>query len=377
MRVKILIVFVAITLGIGVAISVLGITLLKDSKESSAQLQSAAERAVKLATLQWQADMLERQRWLDGLASAASVQRVFTLGTVQARASAATDEANRLLEQARRAEPSAEQATLLCFVDAAGVVLGRNGGESMRGVDVGGEHSDQWRQVTSGHSASAIWFSFERREQQFVSMVPIMTSSGEFGGAIAIGSPLSDEVLTRAAERSLGVPLLAFAVEGPAHELLAKSQAGNLQPLLSQVDSWLSAVDVRAGREVIGGRLDTGQGVATLRVASAPASIELVAVAGTSPSEVERLLIGVWGVIAVALVLVFFGSSFIARPYSRAVAELEEGLLQVINGDEAVRFESDHPELGGLAARINGLLEVEASSANKLAKDDASGFDVV
>jgi hypothetical protein len=35
---------------------------------------------------------------------------------------------------------------------------------------------------------------------------------------------------------------------------------------------------------------------------------------------------------------------------------MEEGLLQIINGKTDLRFEIEHPDLGGLIFRINSLL---------------------
>ncbi len=38
------------------------------------------------------------------------------------------------------------------------------------------------------------------------------------------------------------------------------------------------------------------------------------------------------------------------------IAQLEEGLLAILNGQTDKRFELDHPDLGGLAFRIDQLL---------------------
>jgi hypothetical protein len=44
--------------------------------------------------------------------------------------------------------------------------------------------------------------------------------------------------------------------------------------------------------------------------------------------------------------------NYITQP----VSELEDGLLAVINGNQTLRFQIEHPELGGLVFRINSLL---------------------
>ena len=42
--------------------------------------------------------------------------------------------------------------------------------------------------------------------------------------------------------------------------------------------------------------------------------------------------------------------------FTRPVSELEDGLLAVINGRTDMRFQIEHPDLGGLVFRINSLL---------------------
>jgi hypothetical protein len=84
----------------------------------------------------------------------------------------------------------------------------------------------------------------------------------------------------------------------------------------------------------------------------------LVTLARTSaPLTPERLLWSVWAVIGVGLLLVGASAVLLGAYYSRPIGEIEEGLLQLINGERELRFDSDHPELGGITARINLLLD--------------------
>ena len=59
---------------------------------------------------------------------------------------------------------------------------------------------------------------------------------------------------------------------------------------------------------------------------------------------------------ALGLVLVLAGGFFLGSYISRPIAILEEGLLAILNGQSDKRFELDHAELGGLAFRIDQLL---------------------
>ena len=56
------------------------------------------------------------------------------------------------------------------------------------------------------------------------------------------------------------------------------------------------------------------------------------------------------------LILVIVGGWMLGNYITRPINMLEEGLLAILNGQQDKRFELDHPELGGLAFRIDQLL---------------------
>ena len=62
------------------------------------------------------------------------------------------------------------------------------------------------------------------------------------------------------------------------------------------------------------------------------------------------------GVMALGLVLVVIGGWLLGSYISAPIARLEEGLLAIINGQTDKRFQLEHAELGGLAFRIDQLL---------------------
>jgi hypothetical protein len=61
-------------------------------------------------------------------------------------------------------------------------------------------------------------------------------------------------------------------------------------------------------------------------------------------------------VMALGCILVLFGGWMLGNYITRPINMLEEGLLAILNGQQDKRFELDHPELGGLAFRIDQLL---------------------
>ena len=89
-------------------------------------------------------------------------------------------------------------------------------------------------------------------------------------------------------------------------------------------------------------------GKRALLVAAAPAS--LIA----DPSGLA--LLPIFGAVAVGIVLVIVGGWLLGNYITRPINMLEEGLLAILNGQADKRFELDHAELGGLAFRIDQLL---------------------
>jgi nitrogen fixation/metabolism regulation signal transduction histidine kinase len=84
-----------------------------------------------------------------------------------------------------------------------------------------------------------------------------------------------------------------------------------------------------------------------------------VLVASVPASRVGSLTSLLWPVLAVgglSLVLVVFGGVLLGNYISQPVSELEDGLLAIINGQQDLRFQIEHAELGGLVFRINSLL---------------------
>jgi methyl-accepting chemotaxis protein len=68
------------------------------------------------------------------------------------------------------------------------------------------------------------------------------------------------------------------------------------------------------------------------------------------------VLLPVLGSLAIGLLLVVVAGWLLGNYITRPINTLEEGLLAVLNGQTDKRFELDHPELGGLAFRIDQLL---------------------
>jgi hypothetical protein len=50
------------------------------------------------------------------------------------------------------------------------------------------------------------------------------------------------------------------------------------------------------------------------------------------------------------------GGVLLGNYISKPISEIEEGLLLIMNGQQDLRFDLEHDELGGLTSRMNSLL---------------------
>jgi hypothetical protein len=348
--------------GIVVVLALLTYFLLETSLQNvvanRAEQNRDLGRAVRAAESQLALDALRIERWLDQKTNAPSVRAVFQGGTAEARSDSATTEANSIRDAAV-AEPAFTKMapSLVLFVDDEGVGIGRNGSELMRGDKLAEAYPNLKVALKSGATASDVWINSQRQEQLFVSIAPVVSEANRVLGAVIVGTPLNDERLSRTSEITSGHSLAFLRVDGNVPTVVASTgpgAAGARDASVSQsaLQAAKSDSPVLVGSP-IGDRL-----FSAVRVSGYPGS-NAVVVASVPASRVESIGGLLWPVFAIAglgLVLVAAGGTLLGNYISRPVAEIEEGLLLIMNGHQNLRFELEHDELGGLASRINTLL---------------------
>jgi hypothetical protein len=364
MRSKIIIV----NAGIVVIVAVLSFVLLNTSLNSfltdPVARKADVERSLRSANAQLELDGLLLERWLAEQATRPVVTQVFSFGTDRAKSDSATSQADKIREMAAsnpmfsRIPPS-----LVLFVDAQGVALGRNGSALMRGDKVADVYPSLAEALKAGHTTSDVWLDRTRQEQLLASYAPVHGEDGAVVGALIIGTPLNDERLGRTSDLTSG-RALALGVKGQANklEIVAKSDkvSGDLLGLAQST----AVLDAAEGSIGSGNLTQVGGISPSYVVATAPLSgygggskAALIAVtpASLGPGAVNLL----WPVFAVAglgILLVVAGGVVLGNYISQPISEVEEGLLQIINGKTDLRFQLEHEELGGLIFRINSLL---------------------
>src|SRR5262245_34844574 len=119
MRSKIIIVNAGILLVVSVLTYLLLTTSLQDVVANPTERKREVAQALRAANAQLALDGLRMERWLEAQASAEPARSVFSKGTPDARASAATAEANRIRDAAVGEPMFAKMSpSLVVFVDS-------------------------------------------------------------------------------------------------------------------------------------------------------------------------------------------------------------------------------------------------------------------
>ncbi len=362
MRWKIIVFNALIVVIMGVLTYALLATSLSDVVQNPSQRKTEVAQSLRAASAQLALDGLRLERWMDAKTNTAPVKEVYSAGTPAARSEAATVQANKIRDAAV-AEPSfAKMApALVLFVDRTGIAMGRNGSALMRGDKMAEAYPSLTKSLESGNTMSDIWLNRERQEQLLASYAPIRGENGEVVGALVVGTPLNDDRLSRTSEMTSG-HFLALSVAGEKLETVASSgrasagvvDAASSETVTAASKAALSTANVAAADGVHAAHVFAaaplsgyGDGKRAVIIAAVPASLV---------GSLGGLLWPVFGVSALGILLVLVTGYLLGNYFSRPVSELEDGLLAVINGRTDLRFQIEHPDLGGLVFRINSLL---------------------
>jgi hypothetical protein len=374
MRSKIIAVNAGIVTVIAILTYVLLQTSLKDVVANPVERKKEVAQALRAATSQLALDALRLERWLEHSATNESTRNVLGLGTPEARSEAATAEANRLRDAAIGEPMFAKMApSLVLFVDAQGVAVGRNGSALMRGEQVAKDYPSLNEAIKTGTTGSAVWINKQRQEQMLASFAPLRSETGVVVGAIVIGTALSDERLTRTSELTSGQTLMFALVNDKNMSVLADS-AATPEEITAATDP---SVVAAARQALSSGSVTSADSALQDRLYGAAAldaygKTDAVLIASLPSSLVGSLNGLLWPVLAIAglgLVLVVAGGVLLGNYISAPISELEDGLLAIINGQSDLRFQLEHPELGGLVFRINSLLNAMMGVAEDTTDD--------
>lgn len=255
-------------------------------------------------------------------------------------------------------------ADIVVIVDETGTALARNGARNVLfGKQLTGELPALSRALQSGRPTHDVWQESQEKKLLETAIAPIRAESGTILGALVVGYDLSTGFAKREAA-VLGRDV-AFIVDGHVYSSsLSGGASRDLQGRLSGADAETTkriASGQASVSPVWNAKLDGADYIGvTARVPLAPSTALAYAVMANRTAQIAAadvvnviLIMTVLG----SLLVIFYGfviGNFIMRP----IEAIEEGVLAVINGRTDLRLETQSAELGGLAFRINQLLNV-------------------
>jgi len=357
MRIKIIAVNALIVAVVGLLSFLLVRSAVGAATSNKDQLTAGAQGDVNGAAGWVQLNGLRAERWLAAVASEPATIDALSKATASARGDAATKVCDDLVSRTKNAALFEKNVpTLVALVDSSGRIAGRNNSNLSRGDDLAGMYAGLKSSLATGHSGSDVWYEHDR---YLASYVVVRDEQARIIGALVIGRPL-DDTLSRVSEATAGRPLVLVAPKGDGFQVvghsaeqspeLDESVNGAAKVTLTNSLSHQQTDVVRAGDDLIAAAPLPAfeDGKRALLVAASPAA--LIA----DPTTLA--LLPTLGALGLGLVLVIVGGWLLGNYITRPINMLEEGLLAILNGQADKRFELDHAELGGLAFRIDQLL---------------------
>jgi hypothetical protein len=253
---------------------------------------------------------------------------------------------------------------IVVVVDETGRAIARNGARNvMFGKALIQTIPALGQALKTGGTRHDVWLEDEQNKVLQTAVAPIRTETGTVLGALIVGYDLSNGLA--ASEGKLLGRDVAFIVDGKVYSSsLEGSESRDLRAFLfgpnapntkailaSQVPSTQPWRVTLAGQEYTGvtSRLPMAPSV-PVAFAVLGNRTEAMQLANTANVILIMLMVG-------ALLVVGYGLA-IGTSIMRPIEAIEEGILAVINGKTDLRLETDSAELGGLAFRINQLLNV-------------------
>jgi hypothetical protein len=355
-RNKIIAVNAVIVVIIGLLSFVIVRSALNAASNNPAQLTAQAKHDAQGAAARFQLDALRGERFLAGKATDPATLDVISRGTPSARGEAATALCDQIISAARSNGGFEPAPSLVVLVDANGRIIGRNGSTLARGDDLGSLYPGLKEAIGKNKSGSDVWFNTAHNDQYLASYVPVL-DAGQIKGALVMGTTLNDE-LARVSDATTGRPIVLVA--STKDDITIAAHSANAEALTEVVSKVKGDIKValstghtavamtESGQPLGAAPLEAlGDGGRGAMLSAAPASL-LPDAAGIANSLL--------GVMVLGLILVLVGGWLLGNYISRPINMLEEGLLAILNGQADKRFELDHAELGGLAFRIDQLL---------------------
>ncbi len=358
MRLKIILPNVIIVLLVGL-LSYVVVRQRLNTLEDPTSVKASTERAAVGAAAVLQVQLLRAERWLAEKGGTEVLRE--RLGTIGLEDKGRREKTTNALTELKRHAADAKTVftdapDLAALVDKDGKAVGRSEDpQTYAGDDLGKEYPALVAAIKENRTGSDVWMSSRFSHKHIVSYAPVRDASGNAIGAVVFAWSLSD---ARLAPITDGAAAL-LVNEGGTPKVKARANDNVAPGVANALEGALKDNVVRALKNNTDTFAHEGYAgaIAALRNVGNGEHAALLVARRISPIESADAIL--WPILAAAglgLAFVLIAGSILGGYVTDPVGRMEESLLRVINGDTNHRVEIEHAELGGLAFRINQLL---------------------
>lgn len=300
-----------------------------------------------------------------------AARNVFAATNTTARSGAAFEFAQRLSRALGGSFPQGRPrpADVVAITDDQGKVLARNIDPRQ---EVGRDLKNEFEAVAVALQSNQAVHDYLRYDgtRWFDVVISPITREGRVEGVAVVGYELSDSLaaedkarlgaevgyIVREGDR-FAMQSLSFGTQVEKTAVIAWADSINLAATLN-TDNSVSVRDleINGRRYRIAARAVPGLHRPTRAGAVRPGYVVMADVtAAQAPALGVSLPIVYLSVLALVIMLVV--NVLVSNSMLQPIEVIEEGLLKIINGDQAHRIELQHAELGGIVYRINQLVQ--------------------
>jgi len=359
MRLKIILPNVIVVLLVGL-LSYFVVRQKLATVDDPASVKGNVERSALGAAGVLQLRLLRAERWLaeqpnDVLRDSLN-QVPFEETTRRQKTTDALDLLKRHAAEAKTVFSSSPDLAALVNKDGKGA--GRSDEkQTYYGDAFGDEYKALKAAIEEGRTGSDVWLSTRFAHKHLVSYAPVRDKDGKAIGAVVLAWALSDQNIQELSDGST----VLFVMEGDTAKAKAKaneSAAPGFAADLEAASKESSPVSraLKNGIDSVSSGGNVGAIAALRNVGDGTRAAIAIGRRGNSIASPDAILWPILACTGLGLVFVLIAGSLLGGYITEPVARMEESLLQVINGNTNNRVQIEHAELGGLAFRINQLL---------------------
>ena len=364
---------VVVLLGLIAYITVAGQLRSQRSHELEAQLDNDRwlfDRSLRLSALEFESFVAERaaQRQMTDIFGG------LDLDSRRTRAFDAAEATQAWLGDPARGSRGAPD--IVAIVDETGHVVARDGARNvMFGKALIPTLPALSTALKTGATRHDVWREDEQNKLLQTAIAPIRADSGTVLGALIVGYDLSNglavheaKLLGRDVAFIVAGKVYSSSLDGAGARDLRAFLFGPNAPSTQAVLTNPNAAATQQWRINLAGQEYTG---IAARVPTSPSVPVAFAVMGnrTQAMQIAHAANVILVMSALGAILVVAYGALIGASLMRPIVEIEDGVLAVINGRTELRLSTDSPELGGLAFRINQLLNV-LTGTEEASEDD-------